>query len=112
MILTGLILILMTVSTKEINLGEHVIPREQAIESGIYYLIVALSLLLFIGISLSINNDIKGKLIVKNWGFIYSLIFIPFVFLQFGILSTMLTIIMVAYSAVWYYGANKIVTGK
>ena len=110
MILTGCIFTYMPFSTKEINLGELIISKEQAIESGMFYILGALTLLLFIGIYLSIQN--KGNLIVKIWAIIYSLIFMPFAYVQFGILNIMLIAIMVGYSAIWYYGANKIIAGK
>ena len=112
MILTGCIFTYMPFSTNEINLGEQMISKEQAVESGMFYILGALTLLLFIGIYLSIQNNTKGNLIVKIWAIIYSLIFIPFAYVQFGILNIMLIAIMVGYSAIWYYGANKIIVGK
>jgi hypothetical protein len=112
MILTGCIFTLMPLGAKEINIGEHVISKAQAIESGMFYILGALSLLLFISVFLSIHNNIKGNLIVKIWGVIYSLILIPFAYVQFGILNIMLIAIMAGYSAAWYYGASKIITGK
>ena len=112
MILTGIILGIIPISSKEINLGALVVSRQQAIESGMYYMLFAFSLLLFVGIYLSVKNHNRGNLILELWGVFYTIIFIPFAYVQFGIFNIMLIVIMLAYSGAWYYGASKIVGAK
>lgn len=110
MVIAGLSLSISPFVTNEIHLGiteMKVVTRAEALESGAFYLLGALGVLLLVGVILSSKGNSKGKLICKTWAALYCLVMIPFVYGRFGVQDPLVIAAMVAFALAWYYWGSK-----
>ncbi|MEW6324611.1 MAG: hypothetical protein AB1515_04425 [Nitrospirota bacterium] len=87
---------------EEVHIGDHVVNRARVMASGASYLLGALGAALLAAVALSLRGSRSGVLL-KFWGASYSLIMVPFSYIQLGVRSLMLVMVAAAFAALWYH---------
>ena len=102
LVVWGLFVSLLPFIGKEINIGSVEITRNEAIESGIAYLVALLGALLIIGAFTSLRGVSIGSYLCKFWGVIYSVSILVFLFIKYGTPNFMYIGIALLFSVIWY----------